>query len=184
MLERDLLITLHLRIRLIATRELKVRVRERRREALVKRAGRSKAAHTTDPQQPLEELDLDTTHLSAQSITSFPWLSLSSKATRRHARRTSSIDDARDFSGLIWPNKGDRPIFDEDEDGGSSIDGAESGWESSEDSMAPTVIEDPGRATPLQRRWLSAMSEGKDIHISKRFALYDDYIFSSAVSDV
>ena len=32
-----------------------------------------------------------------------------------------------------------------------------------------SMISDPARATPLERRWLAGMSEDKDPHIVKRF---------------
>ncbi|KAF8632274.1 hypothetical protein AX15_002016 [Amanita polypyramis BW_CC] len=179
MLERDLLITLHLRIRLVATRELKIRVRRRREEARRRRSTWSKKGFKTESQR-LEELDLDTTYMTTQSTSSFPWLSLSPKTARRHTRRLSSTENRKELRGKLR----DHPLFDdEDEDYGSSLDGAESGWESSEDSWVPTVIEDPGRATPLQRRWLSAMSEGKEPHIAKRFALINQYFDGKRTDD-
>ena len=36
------------------------------------------------------------------------------------------------------------------------------------DSIA-SMIADPARATPLERRWLAGMSEGKDPYIVRRF---------------
>ena len=45
-------------------------------------------------------------------------------------------------------------------------------WNSRENYIAATMISDPVRATPLQRRWLSAMSEGKDRFVAKRFEQY------------
>jgi hypothetical protein len=50
-------------------------------------------------------------------------------------------------------------------------------WNSRENYIAPTMIGDPGRATPLQRRWLYAMSEGKAPHVAKRFEQYVGGIF-------
>ena len=43
------------------------------------------------------------------------------------------------------------------------------GWGSTEDTLWPTLISDPGTASPLERRWLAAMSEGKEEHITRRF---------------
>lgn len=170
MLEHDLIITLHLRIRLVATRELKMRVRHRRKHTLIGKSGWSRKGHETHSQR-LEELDLDTTYMLMQPTSSFPWLPPSPK------RRLSSTESRRELAALEIDSRRrgklrDHVFFDdEDEDGGSSLDGADSGWESSEDAPKSTVIEDPGRATPLQRRWLSAMSEGKEPQIAKRFAL-------------
>lgn len=41
-----------------------------------------------------------------------------------------------------------------------------------EDGSGATLINDPGRATPMQRRWLTAMSDGVEVHIAKRFEQY------------
>ncbi|KAK2463453.1 hypothetical protein APHAL10511_004539 [Amanita phalloides] len=190
MLERDLIITLHLRIRLVATRELKTRVRHRRQEALMRKSGWTKKGYGTDSQR-LEELDLDTTYMIAQPTSSFPWLSLSPKSGKRYIspRRLSSTENRREPTTLEIENRlrgrfRDQVFFDdEDEDGCSSLDGGDSGWESSEDSLVPTVIEDPGRATPLQRRWLSVMSEGKDPQIAKRFAVLNQYFDGKRTDD-
>ncbi|KAF8737621.1 hypothetical protein AX14_012614 [Amanita brunnescens Koide BX004] len=176
MLERDLIITLHLRIRLVATRELKVRVRHQRQQTVMRKSTWSRKGYETDFQR-LEELDLDTTYMITQPTSSFPWLPPSPKNARKYTRRLSSTENKRDLTALELDSRlrgklRDQVFLDdEDEDGGSSLDGADSGWESSEDSLVPTVIEDPGRATPLERRWLSAMSEGKEPQIAKRFAL-------------
>ncbi|KAM6504449.1 Nitrogen Permease regulator of amino acid transport activity 3 domain containing protein [Amanita muscaria] len=174
MLEHDLLVTLHLRIRLVATLELKTRVRQRRREVLFKRATRSKTVYRPDPQQLSEDLDPEAT-------TSFPWLPLSPRTARRDAKQLSSMEYRRDVSRLVWPDKVDH--FHDDDEGGSSVDGGESGWESSEEGLVSTVIEDPARATPLQRRWLSAMSDGKDLYIAKRFALLNQYFDGKMTDD-
>ncbi len=174
MLERDLVMTLHIRIRLVATRELKMRVRYRRQQNLMRKSTWSRKRTNT---QRLEELDLDTSYMITQPTSSFPWLPPSPKAARKYTRRLSSTENGRESAALELDGRlggkfRDQVFFDdEDEDGASSLDGAESGWESSEDSLVPTVVEDPGRATPLQRRWLSAMSEGKEPQIAKRFAL-------------
>jgi hypothetical protein len=45
----------------------------------------------------------------------------------------------------------------------------DSSWDTDNDKNSPSIISDPARATPMQRRWLSAMSEGKDPYVAKRF---------------
>lgn len=40
-----------------------------------------------------------------------------------------------------------------------------------DDPNAPSIIFDPGRATPKERRWLTKMSEGKSLWIAKRFEM-------------
>jgi hypothetical protein len=44
--------------------------------------------------------------------------------------------------------------------------------EDEDDPHVPSIIPDPGRATPKERRWLTKMSEGKSPWISKRFETY------------
>ncbi|KAJ3716746.1 nitrogen permease regulator of amino acid transport activity 3-domain-containing protein [Lentinula guzmanii] len=46
----------------------------------------------------------------------------------------------------------------------------------------PSMIKDPGRATTLQRRWLNAMSLGKDQTIARRFDLINQY-FDGKITD-
>ncbi|PFH52906.1 hypothetical protein AMATHDRAFT_55736, partial [Amanita thiersii Skay4041] len=191
MLKRDLLITLHLRIRLVATQELKARVRQRREEAFVNRKFHRNKGNSPNSQHRLEELDLDTTYMTAQSLSNFPWLSLSPKSARRYTRRLSSTEAKQiALSGITsqedyeWYNGRYQAYatFEEEEECESSLD-ENSGWESSEDSLSPSIIEDPGRATPLQRRWLSSMSEGKDPLVAKRFAVLNQYFDGKKTDD-
>ena len=94
------------------------------------------------------------------------WLSLSSKTARRHSRRLPSTESDRDKTSEIH--------FDEDFEYGDDVelderDSDDVGWGGKEDTLWPSMISDPGRATPLQRKWLSAMSEDKDEYIASRF---------------
>jgi hypothetical protein len=99
-----------------------------------------------------------------------PWLSLSPKAARRYPRR--SIDSGQskpsDISGSILLEDAE-DVFDEMSEEGSGEENV--GWGSSEDTLEPSIINDPGTASPLERKWLAAMSEGKDEYIARRFAL-------------
>jgi nitrogen permease regulator 3-like protein len=166
MLKRDMLITLHLRIRVVATRELKIRVRLQREKALA-----SKAAGMKDPDQnelQSESPDADGLGTSPSTAT---WLS--PHRARRYSTRQQSKDSGT--SGLselvIKESDGDddsnRRLTDEDPE--TDEDGL--GWDTAEDDLFPSMINDPGRATPLQRRWLAAMSDGKEAHIARRFQL-------------
>jgi len=65
-------------------------------------------------------------------------------------------------------------LLDDTEDVFESEDESEEenvGWGSPEDTLEPSIISDPGTASPLERKWLTAMSEGKEEYIAKRFAL-------------
>lgn len=65
---------------------------------------------------------------------------------------------------------GDENENDEEEDGDDEEDDEdEDEWDNIEDNLWPSIIDDPGRATPLQRRWLLMMSNGKDSNIVRRF---------------
>ena len=44
-------------------------------------------------------------------------------------------------------------------------------WDRREDDGLPTIISEPGQATPLQRKWIEAMSEGKEREVVQRFQL-------------
>ncbi|KAG5646132.1 hypothetical protein DXG03_004371 [Asterophora parasitica] len=162
LLKRGMLITLHLRIRVVATRKLKfhVSVRRERDSAYAKKAGTRERLRRG--LLPDDELDM-----SPPSDT--PWLQLSPKAAHRHSRRQSNDsaqrpDPHHDAVGDVGDERRTT-----DEDGSDELDDPDSGWDTAEDHMRPSMINDPGRATPLQRRWLAAMSEGKDPQIAKRF---------------
>ena len=142
MLKRDLLVTLHLRIRIVATRDLKIRVRLRKRvkrnQVEASENGRKDSGHPT-------------------------WLSLSLQSARRYSRRVSSVESHT--SELSELNLKDDP-----DDGEPSIsEDSDSTPDAAEDDSTPSMINDPSSATPLQRQWLSAMSEGKDADIAQRF---------------
>ena len=166
MLKRDMLVTLHLRIRLVATRELKLRVKAQRDYKLNHKVGKSSFAGRGRAHRDLD--DLDEEDVNPDSTTFY----LSPHAARRFTRRISSPASGKsEISELDFGNddrsghkiESDESEFEEEED---------SGWDTSEDHFWPSMINDPGKATPMQRRWLSAMSEGKDPVITKRFELY------------
>ncbi|KAJ7591166.1 nitrogen permease regulator of amino acid transport activity 3-domain-containing protein [Mycena floridula] len=167
MLKRDMLITLHLRIRVIATQELKSRVRRIRENARRRREQNYEA-----------ETDSQTTGRIA-------WLSLSPQSARRHSRRGPSTDSVHsELSELNFQedeDDEDRP--DEEEPSHSDNDDDDSGQDATEDNSMPSMINDPGSATPLQRRWLSAMSDGKDPYVALRFKLINQYFDGKKTDD-
>jgi hypothetical protein len=168
MLKRDMLITLHLRVRVVATRALKIRVRIARDQARARKAGSSMDRERSGLRQELEVDDTD-----GSIALGIPWLALSPKSARRHSRRQSNESLKSEMSELIIKEDededGDYGRRTTDEDTSSGLDDQGSGWDTSEDFFGPTMISDPGRATPLQRRWLSAMSDGKEPLLAKRF---------------
>ncbi|KAJ7650396.1 nitrogen permease regulator of amino acid transport activity 3-domain-containing protein [Roridomyces roridus] len=166
MLKRDMLITLHLRIRIVAPVHLKERVRHARSK---KGSGRkhSKLRNQLDPSGEVFPQEI-------------AWLSLSPKSMRRHAR-LPSVGGSRNsrLSELILDESGDSDSRREEENG-ESQDELENG---SEDENEASMINDPGRATPLQRRWLSAMSDGKDPVIARRFEQINQYFDGKKTDD-
>jgi len=57
----------------------------------------------------------------------------------------------------------------EDDYEGDDIEDEEEDSEDEDDENVPSIISDPGRATPKERRWLTKMSEGKSSWVAKRF---------------
>jgi nitrogen permease regulator 3-like protein len=157
MLKRDLLVTLHLRVRTVATPELKQRVRLEREQAKARRIRTGEDSETRG--RTISQINEEVMDDGSPT-----WLSLSPKTARRETRRLASQSSARSkmsdhIESLITEDE------DEDEIGSSDPDNepADDAW--------PSMIGDPGRATPKERRWLSAMSQGKDPYIVKRFEL-------------
>lgn len=166
MLKRDLLITLHLRIRVVATAEIKYHVRMQRDMQRSKRSRRrlSSFGAISDTLPDIRG--------NLPPVGRLSWLSLSPKSARRQTRRLPSIGSgySRTSELLLDDDSDDGFDFDdENEKDADDSDEAGVGWGTEEDTLTPTMISDPGRATPLQRKWLSAMSEDKEEHIAYRF---------------
>lgn len=60
---------------------------------------------------------------------------------------------------------------DEDEEE-SDDDDHRNEWDTMDDNHLPSIITEPGSATPLQRKWIKAMSDGKTEEIARRFQQY------------
>ncbi|KAJ7178562.1 nitrogen permease regulator of amino acid transport activity 3-domain-containing protein [Mycena crocata] len=165
LLKRDMLITLHLRIRVVATVRLKERVKFAKGRARDRKGGGRKG-HS----KLRNQLETDPN----QSPPGFAWLSLSPKSARRYSRQ-SSISGSRNsrLSELVLHDDSDSDgkRKDDDETAESQDEIDNQPGEENEASM----INDPGRATTLQRRWLSAMSDGKDPQIARRFEQINQY---------
>jgi len=52
-----------------------------------------------------------------------------------------------------------------------------------DDNHLPSIIEDPGQASPLQRRWIAAMSEGKNQELARRFKQINQYFDGKKTDD-
>lgn len=176
MLKRDMLITLHLRIRVVATSELKVRVRIAREKALASKAGGMK-----DRDQ--HGFQSESTHPVGLDEASSAVMWLSPHRARQYSIRPSSKDSEKSkLSELVVKERDgddDSNRRSTDEDPETDEDGL--GWDT--EDFTPSMINDPGRAKPLQRRWLSAMSEGKEPPIARRFELINQYFDGKKTDD-
>ncbi|KAJ7104261.1 nitrogen permease regulator of amino acid transport activity 3-domain-containing protein [Mycena belliarum] len=175
MLKRDMLITLHLRIRILATFRLKERVKYSKGRTRDKKSGGRKG-HS----KLRNQLDAD----GDQSPPSVAWLSPPSKSARRYARQPSAggSRSSRLSELVLEDDSGDSPgkRREEEEEAAESQDEADN---QSGEENEPSMINDPGRATTLQRSWLSAMSEGKDPHIARRFEQINQYFDGKRTDD-
>lgn len=162
MLKHDLLYTLHLHVRIVATSELKVRVRETHERKLELVGGRQirtgRSSKLLEVESPIDK---------RPGNPGIAWLSLSPKSARRYSRRIPSVES--ELGSEVSMSYADKEKDEEDVTEESDEDNV--GWGSAEDTISPSMISDPGTASPLERRWLAAMSEGKEEHIARRFEL-------------
>ncbi|PCH42346.1 hypothetical protein WOLCODRAFT_132332 [Wolfiporia cocos MD-104 SS10] len=181
MLKRDLLLTLHRRIRIVATEELKERIRmkfemtQARRERI-----RSLEAASS--------LDAPRGAGSGSGPGSSPgtaWLSLSPKTARKHARQIS-VGDAGTGGGRsasVMSDPVEKWAGTDGEDDFASSGAEDEDWYREDGNPYASMISDPARATRLERRWLAAMSEGKDPHIASRFERINQYFDGKCTDD-
>lgn len=191
LLKRDLLAALHLRVRIVATVALKDKVRMRRELARARRERIRRRSMSAARRAPRARRGSAGAHSegaapgdAADASPVDYWMSMSPKSARRQARAMSPPAPARggrrerSLSVLYHlDEKRGAPGEDEDEDEDvfleddlevASMDTDEAraqAW----DEARPSMIADPARATPLERQWLAAMSEGKDPSIARRF---------------
>lgn len=170
MLQRDLLVTLHLRVRIVVPASLKAEVRRRREELRENRwhEGVDDAFRTRRHRVRTD---------SGGSEGDFGLFDEPSWYTRRAPGSQHNGSSIRD---VIEP-----PILEEGIELDEEIDGKEEEEstdeseaasrreeeeeEEEEDDNETSILADPGRATAAQRRWLQAMSEGKDELVTRRF---------------
>lgn len=204
MLKRELLITLHLRVRVFATPAVKEKVRIRRELALARRGrvrsrSMSMAAGGRIPEESSEDIhkqerrdsESKGSDAAADSSPVDYWMSMSPKHARAHARKMSpavrNVRRDRSLSLVYNPNEisdkdgaveeeDEDALFDEDLDLPSSV-GADLRHMDINGTGA-TVIPDPGRANAVERLWLSAMSDDKTPYIARRFEQYAILFFT------
>ncbi|KAI5118724.1 hypothetical protein M0805_004522 [Coniferiporia weirii] len=88
-------------------------------------------------------------------------------------------DNSRERDGVFEVDDDDEVGLDDDDD---DLDDA---WDEgrTDDNQLPSIIPEPGQATPLQRRWIEAMSEGKDEEVARRFQLINQYFDGKRTDD-
>ncbi len=175
MLKRDMLVPLHLRIRIVATRELKLRVKAARDLKAARK--QVLGGKLQDPNSVVDETHVTTKFPSKSTL--FP-RNNGSKFGGRFQRKLLVEPGQSDTSDLTSHKDRD----DEDQENrsdNSEADDEDSGWCTNEDQLTPSIIYDPGKATPMQRCWLAAMSDGRHPDIARRFALWV-LLFTSRVS--
>jgi nitrogen permease regulator 3-like protein len=167
MLKRDLLVGLHLRVRVVAPASLKLRVRDRLQEARLRAQARRRRRRSSQlgAGRPRDLAVI------VEPSSDDMYVSLSPHAARERMRRLSSVGSAGRVRPLaLLDAEALEDEEDEDEwERGEEDDDDVGEEESNLDDVEPSVIADPRKATSMQRRWLSAMSDGKDPGIARRF---------------
>jgi len=103
-----------------------------------------------------------------------PYMSRRRSNTRDHlgdaSRGRSRIVEDVISENPFYESGGEDDVGDDEDDyEGDDVEDEEDDSEDEDDENAPSIIPDPGRATPKERRWLTKMSEGKSSWIAKRF---------------
>ncbi|THH15777.1 hypothetical protein EW146_g4754 [Bondarzewia mesenterica] len=188
MLKKDLLVTLHVWIRVVATAEIKNKVGRARKSN--RRTGKEESKMGRKAMTAHEEEQLESEKDLEMLFDSPRWLPLSPKSAFEGKRRASGSrrSPLSDFGGP--------PILEEDieADEYNEKDAGETEEETSgevgtdffedddDDERVPSIISDPGRATYKENKWLEAMSEGRDKTIAQRFEQINRY-FDGKCSD-
>ena len=171
MLKRDMLVSLHLRIRLVATSELKARVKDQRNRKI--RRNLARRDNALNPQSTSQDdSTVNEAGLPLNALSKNPTFFLSRKTARKFARSRDSDRSAISELDFRGADETEEDTPGSDVNSNSELDEEDSGWDTTEDHIGPSMINDPGKATPMQRRWLSAMSEGKEFAIARRFERY------------
>jgi nitrogen permease regulator 3-like protein len=169
MLQRDLLVTLHLRVRIVVPASLKARVRHRREELRESRwhTGVGDAFRT---RRRRARTDSGGSEGDFGLFDGPPWYTRRAPSSQHNG---SSVREVIEPPILEEGIELDEEIDDEEEESADEVEAAscrdEEEEEGEDDDDETSILADPGRATAAQRRWLQAMSEGKDELVTRRF---------------
>jgi len=184
MMKKDLLVVSHLRVRIVATMEVKARVKRMRERWIRRRARRGRIAERAAEGGRHGKAG-DEDEVNKLGGVYYDFHNGSRKGIYRHHSRHNHTIGSNDAREKLTDEGVDDAADPEDEDEGEreqdeqSDDEDDSGWETSLeeggevdiDDISPSIISDPAKARPLERRWLAAMSVGKVPGIARRFEL-------------
>ncbi|KAI0322142.1 nitrogen permease regulator of amino acid transport activity 3-domain-containing protein [Amylostereum chailletii] len=179
LLQHDLLVTLHLRIRVFAPGELKREVRKRwksrRRvswrddtDAIFSQRGRRERSSGMQEEGLLDSLD------------SPRWPHLSPQRLRNRSRRGSSsrVEPPILEEGIELDEELEQQMAEV-----AAVGVDEEGLGAEDDDDVSTIIPDPARATFKEKQWLQMMSEGKEDSVARRFDQINRYFDGKCTDD-
>ncbi|KAJ4476088.1 nitrogen permease regulator of amino acid transport activity 3-domain-containing protein [Lentinula edodes] len=168
MLKHDLIIVLHLRIRVMATPEVKALVKAQKGNVNAR-----KVLRLDRKKKRKEKTDSDGNN---QRII---------ERGRERKRSTPALTTLNSSSDSVHSNhKEEGEDDDEAEDENEEETEVDAGTDTGSHNVdVPSMIKDPGRATSLQRRWLNVMSLGKDQILTRRFELTNQYFDGKTTDD-
>jgi hypothetical protein len=170
MLQRDLLVTLHLRVRIVVPASLKARVR-RRREELRESRWRTGAGDVFRTRRHRARTDSGESEGDFGLFDELPWYTRRAPSSQHNG--SSSIREVIEPPILEEGLELDEEIDEEEDESTDESEAAsrreEEEEEAEDDDNETSMLADPRRATAVQRRWLQAMSEGKDELVTRRF---------------
>ncbi|KAG9049382.1 hypothetical protein FS837_010436 [Tulasnella sp. UAMH 9824] len=195
LLQRDLVVMLHVRIRIVATKAIKEKVlmarkkeveekRERQRQATEELDDGQDAQATTgdknDNGSNSDEEEMDeqqSNYVRGTAASDSPGIDIafiaSSPEVGRVNQRRSSYPHLRQDSfqinspGFRRPYGGDSSGSEEESESSSELE-SDSELDGAGE-LEESIIANPARATATERRWLEAMTEGKDEEVRRLF---------------
>ena len=152
LLQNDLLVLLHVRIRIFASTEVKARIVDIRRKHAAERQAKARAPMT--PRSGKKKLERP----ASPKLFDLQLNQSSSPETTKQSRWDTSGDRRRTDS--------DPTLDDDSEEVGVDFDDSDLDDPA---AVEESIICDPSRATRVERMWLEAMKDGKDPFVKKMF---------------
>ncbi|KAJ3808169.1 nitrogen permease regulator of amino acid transport activity 3-domain-containing protein [Lentinula aff. lateritia] len=188
MLKHDLILVLHLRIRVVATPEVKALVKAQKGNANARKVQRLDRKKKRKEKTVSDGLETGASLISTPAQNqydndnekAFAWLSMSPKSARKHSQNYQPPHGRGQSQDIEEEGEDDDEADDENEEETEVDAETDTG---SHNVDVPSMIKDPGRATSLQRRWLNAMSLGKDQILTRRFELTNQYFDGKTTDD-